>query len=422
MKIKKAIIENFKGIEHCEIEFGPDFNLLIGDNGVGKTSVLEALSVGLGGFIAGIGDVKTKHFTKDEIRIILENTGDGSYNRRYMTPVSVKCCVELEDQSVEWVRRKNSLTSSRSTVEPRTICKIAEKMANEPGHILPIISYQSTARMWMQKKESSENIFSGKFYRTVGYENCLEEASNIKMLMNWIRHMEKLEWRTKKNIAEYRGVMACVLKFMRIMEDEEILGVQYDDQSDELVFVTKSESLPIRALSSGYQSLIWMVLDIAYRMALLNPDLKSHIADIPGIIMVDELDMHLHPKWQWNVILALRNTFPNVQFIAATHSPIIISSCKDETLIRINKAHEIVYDKTPYGMDINETLSMYQDSRAMAQNVEKLLECFYHCIDNDEFESAETYLQQLIDQLGENHPKVTGAKVTLNFEKMPLEE
>lgn len=206
------------------------------------------------------------------------------------------------------------------------------------------------------------------------------------------------------------------------MEDEEILGVQYDDQSDELVFVTKSESLPIRALSSGYQSLIWMVLDIAYRMALLNPDLKSHIADVPGIIMVDELDMHLHPKWQWNVIQALRNTFPNVQFIAATHSPIIISSCKDETLIRINKAHEIVYDKTPYGMDINETLSMYQDSRAMAQNVEKLLECFYHCIDNDEFESAETYLQQLIDQLGENHPKVTGAKVTLNFEKMPLEE
>ena len=64
MKIKKAIIENFKGIEHCEIEFGPDFNLLIGDNGVGKTSVLEALSVGLGGFIAGIGDVKTKHLRK----------------------------------------------------------------------------------------------------------------------------------------------------------------------------------------------------------------------------------------------------------------------------------------------------------------------------------------------------------------------
>ena len=133
----------------------------------------------------------------------------------------------------------------------------------------------------MQKKESSENIFSGKFYRTVGYENCLEEASNIKMLMNWIRHMEKLEWRTKKNIAEYRGVMACVLKFMRIMEDEEILGVQYDDQSDELVFVTKSESLPIRALSSGYQSLIWMVLDIAYRMALLNPGFKITYCGCP---------------------------------------------------------------------------------------------------------------------------------------------
>ena len=138
--------------------------------------------------------------------------------------------------------------------------------------------------------------------------------------------------------------------------------------------------------------------------------------------MVDELDMHLHPKWQWNVIQALRNTFPQCTVYCRHPFSIIISSCKDETLIRINKAHEIVYDKTPYGMDINETLSMYQDSRAMAQNVENLLERFYHCIVMMSLKSAETYLQQLIDQLGENHPKVTGAKVTLNFEKMPLEE
>lgn len=146
MRLKNVEIENFKGIANCSIDLKPGINLLIGNNGYGKTSILEAVSVCLGGFIAGVEDVATKHFTKDEIRIIYENTGDGSYNRRYMTPVSVKCDAEIENESFTWIRRKNSLKASRTTVEPRNVCKKAFSMVNEEKHILPVLSYQSTAR------------------------------------------------------------------------------------------------------------------------------------------------------------------------------------------------------------------------------------------------------------------------------------
>jgi len=420
MILKKVHITNFKGIKECTIELVKGFNLIIGNNGYGKTSILEAISVGVGGFIAGLEEVKTKHFTQDEIRVVLEKQGEGSFNKRYMTPVSVECEAIIENENYEWIRRKNSLKASRSTVEPRAICKKAYQMANTGEHILPVLSYQSTARMWMQKREAVEDVFSKKFYRTVGYEGCLQEASNIKMLMHWVRHMEKMEWKRKETIGEYYGVKKAVCKFMQCMMDEEVLSFEYDDQSDELIFLTKANTLPVRYLSAGYQSLIWMIFDIAFRMALLNPNLLENISETPGVVLIDELDMHLHPKWQWKVMEALIKTFPNVQFIAATHSPIIIASCKGINVITIDEYKDIRYDNSPYGMDVNYTLDSCQDSQALPEDVQKIVEEFNEKVDDSDLESAEEKLHELKSILGEGHPRVTWAETTLDFEKIPL--
>lgn len=422
MRLEQVTIKNFKGIEECTLDLEKGFNLLIGDNGYGKTSILEAVSVGLGGFIAGMPDVSGRNFTKDEIRVILENTGDGSFNRRYMTPVEVRCKAKIDEENFEWVRKKSSVKASRSTVEPRTISRKAEQMANGEKYILPVLSYQSTARMWMQKRESAENVFSKHFYRTVGYEGCLTEASNNKMLMNWVRHMERMEWRRKEKIREYQGVKDALCKFMQTMLGEEVLSFEYDDQSDELIYVTSTEALPIRALSAGYQSVIWMVLDIAYRMALLNPNLLEDISQTPGIVLIDELDMHLHPKWQWRIIAGLKATFPNVQFVAATHSPVIMASCKEENLIRIDENRNITYEKTPYGLDVNDILKICQGSEAMAKKVNDLVKNFENDINEGDLDSAQKFADQIREELGDNHPKVTWAEETLELEKIPLGE
>lgn len=422
MELKNVEIANFKGIENCSIDLKPGINLLIGNNGYGKTSILEAISVCLGGFIAGVEDVATKHFTKDEIRIIYENTGDGSYNRRYMTPVTVKCDAEIESESFTWTRRKNSLKASRTTVEPRNVCKKAFSMVNEENHILPVLSYQSTARVWMQKREASENVFDREFYRTVGYVGCLAEASNIKMMMNWIRRMERLEWKNKRTIREYQAVKNMVCHFMEVMSGENVFALEYDERSDCLVFEMDGKATPIENLSSGYQSLIWMVLDIAFRMAILNPDLYGNIYEAPGVILIDEIDVHLHPQWQWNVLRALKETFPNVQFIVATHSPIVIASCKNENLISINKKGEISYSNTPYGLDVSEILDIFQGSLPMPIEVSNLLKEFYQLIDDEKLEKAEEKLQELKNVAGDNNPKIVSAETTLELEKMPLED
>lgn len=424
MYLKKIDISNFKAIDEINIEFKPGFNIIIGDNGVGKTSILEAVSVALGGFLVGIDGINTKHFTKDEIRCESEMLGEGSYNIKYITPIKVECEVELDNETYIWTRKKNSIKSSRSTVEPRDICKKATQLSDDNNKILPLLNYQSVSRMWAQKREKAENIFKrDNFSRNVGYMDCLSQESNVKLLLNWCRRMEQISWQEDKKIAEYEAVKNALAKFMGIMNESDINRVFYDKKQEELMYKQGEKILPIGYLSAGYQSLIWMVLEIAYRMAVLNPNLLSDITEkTSGIVLIDELDLHLHPKWQWKVIEALERTFPNIQFIATTHSPIILASCKDEQVISIKSDLNIEYNKSLYGLQVDEVLVRYQNSYNIVSNIKKIIDEFYENIENQHHEEASNLLEKLRLELGEDNPQFSGAKVTYDLETMRFME
>ncbi|MCI9122728.1 MAG: AAA family ATPase [Eubacterium sp.] len=389
MYLSNIHIENFKGIKDAVIAFDRSVNLIIGDNGTGKTSVLEAIAVALGGFLSGIDGINTIHFSKDEIRRENQLTGTGSNNIIYKTPICVKAAIELDvgDQehadviSFEFARQKKSIKSSRSTVEPRDICKAAQYMSENAHSILPVISYQSFSRVSNQKKDKQENPFLHDYSRVIGYVDCLEEAANDKMLSNWCKKMEQISWQQDKVIVEYEAVKHAVTDFMRSMQNQEQIVVSYDKRTEELIYSDGEDILPIRFLSSGFRNLLGMVFDIAYRMAVLNPDLLEHITEkTPGIVLIDEIDLHLHPNWQWRVVDALKKTFPKVQFIATTHSPIIIASCKQEKLISLkledrflDKPSEIVPGKTVKGWMVDSVLKkcMNTDNRD-PETIEKL--------------------------------------------------
>nr|WP_305137406.1 AAA family ATPase [uncultured Schaedlerella sp.] len=374
MYLSNIHIENFKGIKNADFDFDRTVNIIIGDNGTGKTSVLEAIVVALGGFLSGIDGVNTIHFSKDEIRRENQLTGRGSNNIVYKTPIRVDVCLELcvhnhgktELHPFKFTRQKKSIKSARSTVEPRDICREAQWMAEDRQAVLPVISYQSFSRVSNQKKDKWENPFSKEDYsRAVGYVDCLEEAANEKMLANWCKKMEQVAWQQEETIPEYEIVKMTVSKFMQLMQEDGRIRVYYDKRTEELVYTNEEEILPVRMLSSGFRNLLGMVFDIAYRMAVLNPDLLENVVEMtPGIVLIDEIDLHLHPRWQWKIIDALKNTFPRVQFIVTTHSPVIIASCKEEKLITLqlediflDKPSEIMHGKTVKGWMVDRVLT-----------------------------------------------------------------
>lgn len=382
MFLSSIHIENFKGIQDADFTFSKSVNLVVGNNGTGKTSILEAVAVALGGFLAGIEGVNTIHFSKDEIRRENQLLGAGSNNIVYRTPIKVDVDMLVDGEKFHFTRQKKSVSSSRSTIEPRDICKKAESMARDSKSILPIISYQSFSRISNQKKDKWEDPFSDDFSRVVGYTDCLEEASNTKMLTNWCKRMDHISWQQEKEIAEYEAVKYAAAKFMQVMMDKDNIHIFYDKRTEELMYACNSEQLPLRLLSSGFRTLLGMVLDIAYRMAILNPDLLKDIVSLtPGVVLIDEIDMHLHPNWQWRVVKALQTTFPKVQFIATTHSPIIMASCKDENMIMLNPVDQVLdmpseirQENTVKGWQINDVLEQCMDSYCRDPETTEMLE------------------------------------------------
>lgn len=255
MQIEQIEISNFKGIQEEKFAFTPEVNLIIGDNGTGKTSVLEAISVALGGFLAGIGEVRGVHFSTDEIRRENELLGDGSNTIKYKTPVKVECDLKIEEEAFHFVRQKKSVKSSRSTVEPRDICKKAALMTENSSTVLPVISYQGISRIANQKREGWVDVFKSDFSRAVAYIDCLGEASNMKQMTNWFARMEQISWQEDKRIAEYEIVKKAVGIFMSEMLEQKTIRVFYDKRTEELMYRNEEEVLPIRLLSSGFRNI-----------------------------------------------------------------------------------------------------------------------------------------------------------------------
>ncbi len=421
MQLKNVKIKNFRGIEEWSIALKPGFNLIKGENGKGKTSILEAIAVGLGGFVAGLDGVATRHFSKDEIRQVYTTVGDGSCSRKVIVPTEVSMQAELDGENCEWTRGRTSLKASRSTIQPRDICKKAENMTADDDTELPILSYLGAGRVWSQKREKSENVFRGQYFRTVGYVDSLVEASNMKLLLNWCARMEQIAWQKEQKISEYEAAKKAVSDFMQYMDSEEPCKVFYDKQQEGLMYQKGGAVFPVMNLSAGYQSLVWMVFDIAYRMAVLNPNMKKDIAKTHGIVLIDEIDMHLHPKWQWNIINALRHVFPNVQFIAATHSPILFASAKDIWLIDVEN-QEIEYGYSHYGIDINTSVNAYQETQEMPMEVKEKSDAFCEAMDRENYQEAKSILEELEKKTAPAHPLLIRLRARYDLETIPWED
>ena len=422
MRLTDVQIMNFKGLDDIQLQFRPGFNLIKGENGKGKTSILEAISVGLGGFLIGIEGVRSRHITKEEIKRVYNPMGDGSCDCMFSVPVEIALTAEFDDGDViSWTRGRNSVNASRSTLQPRDISKKAEKLANDEKAMLPIVNYQAAGRVWSQKREKSENVFRTKYIRTVGYLDSLAEASNIKLLLNWCIKMEQVSWQKNMRIAEYEAVKNIVAAFMIEMGHHYNCKVFYDKQFEELMYSENGKILPIRDLSAGFQSLIWMVFDIAYRMAVLNPNKGNDIALTNGVVLIDELDMHLHPKWQWKVIDALRKVFPNIQFIATTHSPILFASAKSVWIIDIEK-EQPTYDNSSYGLDLNTSIRRYQETFDVPEKVQQLIDKFYDALNDCSYDLAKELLLELEKIIEPSNPGLARLKTCLELETILLED
>ncbi|ACB59804.1 AAA ATPase [Exiguobacterium sibiricum 255-15] len=335
MIIKEITMKNFHGFKERHITFSDQFTVLVGNNGTGKTAVLDGLAVALGSYLSGLNGVHSRHIKRDEIyREIYIHGGLSDIQMQF--PVTVSCRGYVEGEYLEWSRSVNSEKGSNTSKEAKPIMEYASKIqsmvSKGQSAILPVISYYGTGRLWVQKKDQNEK--QKKSNRLEGYSYCLDPASHEKHFLKWIEKMTYIELQRK----EAPTVLSAVKKAISTcMKDWETL--EFDVDSEELRVIGKdNNAIPFRLLSDGIRNTIGLVADLAHRMAQLNPALKESVVELtPGVVLIDELDLHLHPSWQRRIISDLKRTFPKVQFITTTHSPFIIQSLEEGELRRLHE-------------------------------------------------------------------------------------
>ncbi len=257
-----------------------------------------------------------------------------------------------------WRRSLSSGTKTKTTVkdakELSDYGKRLQEAVRTPGSevLLPLIAYYGTGRLWQQKNKKRESMPLQRTSRTVGYTDCLDPASSYKSFVDWFRYwsMSAKEYRFKameleepSRPSEFDDYIKSVSTAVDIcMSPAGWQGIEYSLTKEALVsYHPEFGQLPVELLSDGIRNMIGMVADIAFRATKLNGQLGAFAArETPGIVLIDEVDMHLHPEWQQAVIPSLTKAFPKIQFIVTTHSPQVLSTVDSESVRMIRSVRD----------------------------------------------------------------------------------
>ncbi len=361
MRLEQLTIKNLRlfGDNEQTINFSADKNITIflGDNGAGKTSILHGCTVVLSNFFTAFPDVSYKTFTDTDVRAI--------NNSRRADYLQVGMDIIINDNNiiqVDQYKKGNSNDTPKSDLSQLKEYAnfLKEKIDTNECVAIPILAYYGTERGQINPPERRRD-FNKIFPRWDAYKDALEPATNFKRFFTWFERNEDEERREREDRRDWNyssyvldavrkalnkmderyyrpRILTSPLRF--VMDDISLLNPDEKEQYKRIF----STSIPpagfegvnevrIEQMSDGYRIMIAMIADIAARMAEANPSPEfSGLNDplnTPGIVFIDEIDLHLHPVWQRKVLLQLKTIFPNVQFIVTTHSPNVVMGALD---------------------------------------------------------------------------------------------
>lgn len=349
MRIDRLHLKNYRCFDEITVDFHPELTVLVAPNGGGKTAILDAVAVALGPFVTQMGE-KGRICSNDDSRIRFVPSGTRSTEvRSPFQGITVYSEGTLEGQRKEWKREKRTdkggMTSKDAAELTGYARHLRDRLSHEteaPDTVLPLIAYYGTGRLWERKKARIEGVIN--LPRTAGYLDCISSTSRYDRFGKWFRtafiRRQLGRWRFRENgapdddqralediVANVRSsVNAALSPYGECYLDCRRLGLELVVHDD-----THSTKLRLDQQSDGVRVMLAMVGDIASRTSLLNPQFGPEAAKkTPGIALIDEVDMHLHPSWQQQVLGSLRKAFPRIQFIVTTHSPQVLTTVSKE--------------------------------------------------------------------------------------------
>ncbi len=340
MRIEKLHLSNFRCYDELEIDFEPKLTVIVGENGKGKTAIFDALALGLSPYLQAFG-LPEKNIRQQDARQVPVYAADGKHIESMHTQYPVTIAMEgvVRDQKVSCKRQLLADSTYKDEVDLLTESgkNLLEHVKQHEETVLPAFAYYGTSRIWVDSSLMANPVVDLED-RRIGYVECLEPSSSYSTFGRWfmqlMQKIEQAETDSKTREAS-KTIEKAVLKAVDTCLESIGLRDLYYNQKLGTMVVTHPDmgEMIVEDLSDGFRAILSMVADLAYRMVRLNPQFgEQAVLKTPGIVLVDEVDMHLHPLWSQTVLVDLQRAFPLVQFIVTTHSPQVISSVAPECI------------------------------------------------------------------------------------------
>lgn len=427
-------LQNYRCFSDLTVELDKYMTVLVANNGAGKTTVLDAIAVSLSAFVGAFHNGKRYGISKDDVLLKIMDTEILEMEAQY--PSILTCNGLILGEAADWERRMNTPHSYNTFKEAKQVIEIGERLqtsiaTEENGDVvLPVIAYYGTGRLWAQKKITVNKVFSSEFYsRTSGYLDCLDPASSYKYFVDWLRYTSKAHNQLRDQNIEKFGEQAlqmetpyqALLKGVGSSVDVCLAETGWHNlrfssiHGQPIIEHPKYGVLAVNQLSDGIRNMIAMIADIAYRAVRLNKQFKEKAPlQSPGIVLIDEVDMHLHPSWQQNVLAHLRKAFPHMQFVVTTHSPQVLSTIPSENIRLLTEnidgktiaAKPIAESYARTNADVLETVMKVSPMPKVKESAD--LERYRQIIEQGVWNSpkAQQLRQKLEDALGKNHAEL----------------
>lgn len=409
MKIKHLKLNHFRRFTNFELDFHPQLTVLVARNGAGKSSILDAVATSLGVFLTRLPKVVGLNPKETDFQV---------YANGQKPPYMRISCESYN--GIKWDR-----TEKRDKT-PKTASEIPDALgikalndyadtfidahnANQP-YELPVFIYYGTGRGVFDVPQRKRG-FGKEFQRFDALRAALESRTNFRGFVEYFYALEDIEAKKQKEarsfdveIPELKAIRRAVQKMLPDFSNPrgaEPAGIQIDWTQG-----NQTTQLRIEQLSDGYRTTLAMVMDIASRMAEANPDMPDPL-QTEGVVLIDEVDLHLHPGWQQTILLDLMRTFPNIQFIVSTHSPQVVSSVKPECLRVIDWHDEhprllpVLFSEGAEAQQVLLDVLGVKSARVTELEIVQKLKDYQQMVANNQWDTKEALaLRQTLDQWG----------------------
>ncbi len=430
MKLDSIHLKNYRCHTNLSVNFGPGFNVVVGINGSGKTSLLKGICESFYGLVMPLN---VNHITPlsepGHVRLLAVNTG-GLYRFEPQYPVVIGAAGEAFDSGCVWSLTKTSQVGNAalSGQFPGQIWQTIQQDNSSMGQVkrdatsLPLLAFYRANRHWNQPQPHELQAATQRNSRIDGYASWWDASLDSVAFQSWAiaKCLERFQTSSETGVAfdAIEDDELALASMALAAAVEGVKGLRYDLKQKSLLVdwlpdvSGRRDPTAFENLSDGQRAVIGLVGDIARRMCLLNPQLGREVTTkTAGVVLIDELDMHLHPRWQRIITQGLQAAFPALQFIVASHSPQVLGELRPEQIILLRPGGTS-HPQVSYGLDSSQVLEEIMGATARSPGVEDALTELFATLERNELDSARDQLNAL-SKLAPGIAELGGAQALL---------